>query len=281
MVWRLAPFAFFVSVTLLTLADPANLRAADDVSSPPPAAATAKPPEDVDLQLFLLIGQSNMAGRGKVEAQDREPPPRVWTLTKADEWAPAVDPLHFDKPKVAGVGLGRSFGKVVADARPVVHVGLIPCAVGGTSIDQWAKGGKLYEEAIRRARVAMKRGKIAGILWHQGESDSSTEQKRAAYPAKLERLIADLRRDLDAPDAPFVLGQLGPFHEAKSPGSKAMSDLLLAFPKSHPNTACVETAGLTSTGDDTHFDARSLRELGRRYAEAYLRLRSGARPARE
>ena len=214
-----------------------------------------------------------MAGRGKVEARDREPHPRVWVLNESDEWAPAVDPLHCDKPKVAGVGLGKTFGETVADARGTgVHVGLIPCAVGGTSIDKWARGGKLYDEAIRRARVALKHGRLAGILWHQGESDSGSAAKRDAYPAKLERLIADLREDLSAPEAPFVLGQLGPFHAAKSDGSKAMSELLLAFPKTHPNTACVETAGLTSTGDDTHFDAESLRELGRRYARAYLRL---------
>jgi hypothetical protein len=203
-------------------------------------------------------------------------------LNQSDEWAPAVDPLHYDKPKVAGVGLGKTFGQVVADAagNGKVHVGLIPCAVGGTSIDKWKKGDALYEEAVRRARVAMKHGRLAGILWHQGESDSGSEAKRAAYPAKLERLIADLRSDLNAPDAPFVLGQLGPFHEAKSPGSKPMSELLLAFPKTHPNTACAEAAGLTSTGDDTHFDAKSLRELGKRYAEAYLRL-SATLPKRE
>jgi len=32
------------------------------------------------LQLFLLAGQSNMAGRGTVEPEDRVPHPRVWLL---------------------------------------------------------------------------------------------------------------------------------------------------------------------------------------------------------
>jgi hypothetical protein len=196
----------------------------------------------------------------------------VWTLTKDEAWAPATDPLHFDKPKIAGVGIGRTFGKVVAETRPGVHVGLVPCAVGGTSIDQWARGGKLYDEAVRRAKVALKHGRLAGILWHQGESDSGTSAKREAYASKLERLISDLRRDLDAPDVPFVLGQLGTFHEKKAPGTAEMNGILLAFPKTHANTACAEATGLTSLGDDTHFDAASLREFGRRYAEAYLRL---------
>src|SRR4051794_10431428 len=86
--------------------------------------AEPAPPQNVPLQLFLLIGQSNMAGRGKVEPQDRVPHPRVWVLDKDDQWAPAIDPLHFDKPKVAGVGLGSRFGRTLADADPSIHVGL-------------------------------------------------------------------------------------------------------------------------------------------------------------
>jgi hypothetical protein len=269
-------------VALVATAAGLVFAAEPEKTSSPDASAepAARPPADVKLELFLLIGQSNMAGRGKIEPEDRRPHPRVWTLKKSDEWTPAVDPLHWDKPKVAGVGLGKTFGQTVADApgNESVHVGLIPCAFGGTSIDKWKKGDALYDEAVRRARVALKHGRLAGVLWHQGESDSGSEAKRAAYPAKLERLIADLRSDLNAPDAPFILGQLGPFHETKAPGSKPMSALLLAFPKTHPNTACAAAEGLTDIGDGTHFDARSLREFGRRYAEAYLKL-AGKTPA--
>jgi hypothetical protein len=253
-------FSLFALAALSTFA-----LAADPPSVP-------QPPADAEMQLFLLIGQSNMAGRGKIEPEDLVPHPRVWKLTKEDTWAPGVDPLHYDHPNIAGVGLGTSFGKAVADARPAAHIGLIPCAVGGTSIDKWKKGDKLYDEALRRAKLAMKRGKLAGILWHQGESDSGTPEKRAAYPAKLERLIADLRADLESPDAPFVLGQLCPSREAKAPGNNEMNALLLEFPKSHPNTACAESNGLTDKGDLTHFDAKSLREFGKRYAQAYLKL---------
>ena len=53
--------------------------------------------EQAMLHLYLLIGQSNMAGRGEVAKEDRTPHPRVLKLDKKDEWVPAVDPLHFDK----------------------------------------------------------------------------------------------------------------------------------------------------------------------------------------
>src|SRR5690349_7266005 len=98
--------------------------------------------EPRDLQLFLLIGQSNMAGRGKIEAIDRVPIPRVLMLNKELQWVPAIDPVHFDSPSRVGVGIARTFGRVLAEANPSATIGLIPAAVGATSLDQWKPGGK-------------------------------------------------------------------------------------------------------------------------------------------
>ena len=63
-----------------------------------PAEEPIKLPVKEKFHLFLLVGQSNMAGRGVVDAQDKTPDPRILMLNKAGEWASAVDPLHFDKP---------------------------------------------------------------------------------------------------------------------------------------------------------------------------------------
>ncbi|HND53722.1 MAG TPA: sialate O-acetylesterase, partial [Pirellulaceae bacterium] len=156
-------------------------------------------PPKSKFQLFLLVGQSNMAGRGAVEKQDKTPHPRVLMLNKAGKWAPAVDPLHFDKP-AAGVGLGKTFGQLVADANPDATVGLIPCAVGGSPIDTWKPGAYYdatkshpWDDALRRAKLALEAGELKGILWHQGESDSN-EKLAPAYAAKLDDLIARLRK---------------------------------------------------------------------------------------
>ena len=92
-------------------------------------AEEAKLPPKEKFHLFLLVGQSNMAGRGTLEEQDKKPHARVLMLNKAGEWVPAVDPLHFDKP-AAGVGLGKTFATLIAEANPDVTIGLIPCAVG-------------------------------------------------------------------------------------------------------------------------------------------------------
>jgi Carbohydrate esterase, sialic acid-specific acetylesterase len=220
--------------------------------------------------VFLLVGQSNMAGRGQVEDADRVAHPRVWALDREDRWVPAVDPIHFDRPAVAGVGPGTSFGRAVADAMPDVIVGLVPCAVGGSSIDDWSSEVRdgLHAEAVRRARIALEGGTLAGILWHQGESDVAAPDH---YAEKAARLFADLRRDLAAPGAPVIVGTLGDFLA----GAEALNRVLRSLPESVPRCACAGAEGLGHGGDRVHFDAASARVLGRRYARKWLDL---ARP---
>src|SRR4051812_12518804 len=92
------------------------------------------------LDLYLLVGQSNMAGRGAVEPMDKAPHGRVSFLDRLDAWQPAVDPMHHDKPALVGVGPGKTFGEVMAEASPGAHIGLVPCAVGGSSISCWEPG---------------------------------------------------------------------------------------------------------------------------------------------
>jgi hypothetical protein len=223
-----------------------------------------------DLQLFLLIGQSNMAGRGKVEPQDRAPIPRVFMLTKEMTWAPAVDPMHFDKPDIAGVGLGRSFATTLLTANPSVRIGLIPAAFGGTSLDQWKVGGDLYNDAIKRARQAMKAGKLRAILWHQGEADSGKEELVKSYRERFAAMMGRLRADLNAPEVPVVVGQLGEFYEGAL--AKPLNEQLALVPFAVPHSAFVSSAGMVHKGDKVHFDAPSQHELGRRYALAFLSL---------
>ena len=143
------------------------------------------------LQIFLLIGQSNMSGRGPIEPRDRVPVPRVFKLTQALGWEPAADPLHFDKPAIVGVGPGLSFARCLTERDPNIEIGLVPAAVGGTSLDEWAPGGKLYTDAVMRAQAALKRGTLGGILWHQGEADSPPA-KAATYARRFQHLIEQL-----------------------------------------------------------------------------------------
>lgn len=253
---------------LLGLAFAANLTAQTPVL----------PPKE-SFHLFLLVGQSNMAGRGVPTPADRTPHPRVLMLDKAGAWVPAIDPMHFDKPAVIGVGPGRAFGVAIAEAFPGATIGLIPCAVGGSPIDAW-RPGSFYEatkthpwdDAIRRARIALRAGTLKGIVWHQGESDS-TAALAPAYAAKLHALVARFRAELAAPAVPFLAGQLGKFTDAPWDAFRTQVDLAhRELPRNAPHTAFVSADGLKHKGDKVHFDADSARELGRRYAAAYLEL---------
>jgi hypothetical protein len=229
-----------------------------------------------NLNLFVLAGQSNMAGRATVEPQDRLIIPHVYAFNKEMTWAPAVDPLHFDDPKRAGAGLGRTFAKVLEAANPSLSIGLIPCAVGATSLAQWQRGGKLYADTVRRTREAMKWGKLRGILWHQGEGESLSERDAATYITRWSGFIHDLRADLDAPDVPVVVGELceSLYHRpnGRSRFALIVNEQLAMIPLSVPHTGFASSAGLKDRGDFVHFDTPSVRELGRRYGYAFLAL---------
>jgi hypothetical protein len=233
-------------------------------------------PTKEKFRVYLLIGQSNMAGRGVVEEQDKQAHPRVLMFTKDESWAPAVDPLHFDKA-AAGVGLGSSFGRAMADADPTITVGLIPCAVGGTPLSRWQKDGDLYKQAVVRAKKAMVDGTLCGILWHQGEGDSASKETADSYGERLAQMVVDLRAELGAGDVPFVAGQLGEFLlEKTKQGTPSfwpvVNEQIASLPNRVKNTAVVPSAGLKHKGDDVHFDSPSLREFGRRYATAMQKL---------
>jgi len=221
------------------------------------------------LQLFLLIGQSNMAGRGKVTPADQQSQPRIFMLDKANVWVPAKDPVHFDKPRVAGVGLCSEFARRAAAEDAGAQIGLVPCAFGGTSMDQWKPGGDLYTNAVARMRAALKRGHLKGILWHQGEADCAPA-KIASYPVRFAAMIAQLRRDLDAPDAPVLVGELGASYNA---GYASFNAMLPKVTNAVPRCALVSSEGLGANSDNVHFSRDALIEFGKRYYTAFTNLK--------
>ena len=234
---------------------------------PSPQEADTGPRES--FHVYLLFGQSNMAGRGKVGKEDRTPHKRVFALTKANRWAPAVEPLHFDKP-IAGVGPGLAFGKAMAKSDSKVRIGLVPCAAGGSPIESWTPGGyhgqtksHPYDDALKRARIALKKGVLKGILWHQGESNAPD-----GYREKLIELVARLRKELQASDVPFIVGELGRFRGYPDGPNAKKNEIFQSVPTFIKRSACVSSEGLGPKKDNVHFTAAASRELGRRYAKA-------------
>lgn len=228
---------------------------------------------DQKFELYILIGQSNMAGRGSItEEFKNEGNPRVLMLTKDMRWVVAKNPLHFDKPKVAGVGPGLAFGIAMAEAKPKVKIGLIPCAVGGTSIDVWKPGAfdkttqtHPYDDALLRIKAAMKVGVIKGVIWHQGEANSSPK-KASTYLAQLDSLVNRIRQEVGNPKLPFIVGELGRYKA----NYQLINAELAKVPAKIAFTEVASAEGLVHKGDSTHFDSPSADLLGKRFAEKML-----------
>ncbi|MDZ4288007.1 MAG: sialate O-acetylesterase, partial [Prosthecobacter sp.] len=215
-------------------------------------------PQKERLHLYLLIGQSNMAGRGVLDTEERLSRLRVLKFSPRNAWTVGVEPLHQDKPAAVGAGIGMSFAREMAEADPAATIGLVPCAVGGTPLERWVKGGDLYAQALGRARLAMKDGTLKGILWHQGEGDSADETKATTYGVRLAKMVADLRADLGAGEVPFVAGKLGEFLKKEGKDGKpsywpVVNEQLAALPNQISNTAVADSTGLKHKGDDVHF----------------------------
>jgi hypothetical protein len=216
-----------------------------------------------ELALFLLIGQSNMAGRGPIKEKDKPVGEKIWMLNKSNEWVVAKAPVHFDKG-AAGVGLCEEFARCYQKAHPEKEVGLIPCAVGGTSVHKWGPESALYKQAVKRAKIAIKNGKIEGILWHQGESDS--KESVALYSKALQELMASLRKELEAEKAPVVVGELLPRF---SDFNKNLPEAI----KGIPLCGIASAKELKDKGDNLHFGTEALITFGSRYFDVWKSLK--------
>lgn len=228
--------------------------------------------------IFILGGQSNMAGRGTLRADNRVSTERVLKFTKDMKWAEATEPLHFDK-RSAGAGLAASFARIIADRDPGTVVALVPCAFGGSPIRDWQPGRVHYTNLIARARAAMKDGEIKGFLWHQGCSDSFSMKHVDGYVPLFTNAIASIRRELGIEDKPFLAGELGPYladwKDERRPNLywREMNTKIAEGVRLMPNAALVSANGLLDVKKDRiHFETPSLRRFGERYAKAYLEL---------
>ena len=87
------------------------------------------------MNLFVLAGQSNMAGRAALPSDIEASDPAIRCFTQcagSEAWTPAADPLHADKPEKAGVGPGLPFARELRRAEPSLGIGLVSCAWGGS-----------------------------------------------------------------------------------------------------------------------------------------------------
>lgn len=232
--------------------------------------------------VFLLIGQSNMAGRGKLlEADTLKDIKGVWLLNSEDKPEPARNPLNKYSSirksyKMQQMSLGYSFATKVhkATGRKLL---LVHNARGGTKVSWWLPESdyadpNYYSEAVRRAKEAMKYGELKAILWHQGCGDSG-KNNRPLYMERLAKLTENLRKDLNAPDVPFIAGELAYWRYTE------MNKVIRTISHHIPNSDYVSAEGCDMLKDesDPHFGREGQLLIGERYADKVLKMVYGVK----
>jgi hypothetical protein len=260
-----------LALWLLFFADKVNATTDPNSEIPDPTAGVQRDSSLKELDIYLLIGQSNMAGRAEIGVEDLDSLDQVF-LFNGSTWEKANNPLNKYSTvrknlEMQQLGPGYSFGKSLAE-KSGRSIGLVVNARGGTSINQWQKGylGEddfdLYEKTIDQLAKVKNRRSIKGIIWHQGESDQSNPEE---YMALLKQLVNDLRGELGEA-VPFIAGEIGQWRK----NSTEINAVIREIPKEIKHAYFVSSDGLTPLkGDrtDPHFDTPSQRILGERYAE--------------
>lgn len=221
---------------------------------------------------ILLLGQSNMGGRGFAKDVDPIDNSRLYVLRNG-RWRKLYVPVNPDRV-TSGINLAETFAYQYSIDHDV-DVGIIPCADGGSSLSQWMPGTLLFDHACYQAELASRTSTIAAILWHQGESDCD-EVNEPLYKERLTTIIEALREKLGLHDVPFIMGGLGDFLEDFSPHyavhHKIVNGIIESMKDDEKLIGFTPATGLGGNPDNMHFSAVALREFGLRYYDEFRRL---------
>src|SRR6187401_3768548 len=226
--------------------------------------------------VFIMAGQSNMAGRGIVEPEDTVSDKRIFSINKDGQIITAKEPLHFYEPERTGLDCGLSFAKTLITQIPdSISVLIIPTAVGGSSIRQWLgdsvfRNVKLFSNFLSKLEIAKQSGIIKGILWHQGESDAN-EKDIPLYKQRLHLLFSKFRSSVGNNELPVLLGELGSFSE-NPVNFNLINKAIHDYATEDKNSRVISTKDLKDKGDNLHFNSKGQRTMGKRFANAYLNM---------
>lgn len=228
-----------------------------------------------EYDVYLLIGQSNMAGRGTMIPSDTvDVIDGVWLLDPDGKPEPAKAPLNKYSTirknlKIQQMNPGVTFSEEMHKATGH-KILLVVNAKGGSSLEEWMKSNRrtsFFGDAVFRAGQAKKYGDIKAVLWHQGESNSG---RTGTYMDSLQVFVSDLRQALGDEKLPFVAGEIARWHK----NADAFNGMISHISEYIPYSYYVSSEGCTPLKDesDPHFSRDGQLLLGKRYAEKILEL---------
>lgn len=257
---------------------------------------------DPNLWIFICIGQSNMEGAAKPEEQDYAwDNPRFQMMAATDfeankgnyrgeerkmyQWYTATPPLCR---QYSGLTPADYFGRTLVENLPdSIRIGVIHVAIGGCCIEHlfkeydpqtvvneagWFQGimksydNLPYTRVLECALRASHQGVFKGILLHQGCSNTGDRE----WPIKVDKVYQDLLSDLhlDAFEVPLLAGEV--VSEGVGGVCASMNPIIRILPETIPTSMVISADGVPCGPDHLHFTAEGYREMGRRYAKAWL-----------
>lgn len=250
---------------------------------------------DPNFHIYIAYGQSNMAGAAKdFTDYDKKEHPRykMFATTSCPQLnRPTVGEIYPAVPPMFHCGEGLSvadwFGRHMADSLPDVTIGVIPVAVGGTSIKlfqqneyqaylssseswlvNWAKDygadGNAMGRILEVAKKAQEVGVIKGIIFHQGETDGGLSDWESRVASTYNTIIKEL--GLNADEVPFVAGEM-----LDGGACDGMSNRVNKLPQYISNAYVALSDGLPGASDRLHFTVEGYRGMGLRYAQVMLK----------
>jgi len=213
--------------------------------------------------------------------------------------AHAQDKVHLfilsGQSNMAGLNPDISFTPTVTEALKPEKALVIKDAQGGQPIRRWYKKwrpaqgaqpkatGDLYDRLMGKVKPAIEGEALLSVtfVWMQGERDAR-EKHGAVYAASFKGLVDQLKADMKRHKINFVIGRLSDFDMAnkKYPHWTMVRDAQVKVAEADPRGAWVDTDDLNdgknrsgkSIKDDLHYSVEGYKALGKRFAEAALKL---------
>jgi hypothetical protein len=243
-------------------------------------------------EIFVIAGQSNAANHGEEKQRAKNP---LVVAFGDGRWQPAKDP----EPGASGKGgsFMPAFGDAMAD-KFKLPIGLVPIAVGATSVrewlpagtpvaappdtgrnvictgsNSWVSTGELFDH-ITEVEKELGANGFRAVLWHQGESDSHEPPDRQITPAQYRQYlqhVIEASRTAAGWRVPWFVAQAS-YHNPEDQGSpelRAAQQSLVTdgIALAGPNTDELGPEFRQNNGKGIHFNARGLQRHGQLWAQ--------------
>ena len=231
--------------------------------------------------LWVIAGQSNSAGYGRGAVYD---PPElgIHLFRNRMSWDLATHPMnestrtaHPENREAANPGHSPylAFARAVKAATGIPQ-GLVQTSLGGSPLSAWnpTEPGEhpLYDGMLRT--IGAVGGKVRGVLWYQGCSDTSPELSKT-YLDRFTAMIEAWRRELRDETLPVLTVQINRVYGEPTPagdlGWALVRDAQRLATRRLENVYVVPTLDLPLS-DGIHLSPAANMSLGLRLADVYL-----------